>query len=183
MAKELLIDFRQDKMSLQGGISAMTITTRFPSIDSVEQAQRILDQDHERLHPIGWRIQQSASDGKALAAALAELNSALIEHFAHEESPKGLLAILGANASAERQAFAEILAEHESILANVQELLAQARAGTTSPAGLSARATMLTRFLGDHEHREGQVTAAILARRPAPQGPGPGPLSADSPRR
>jgi hemerythrin len=161
----------------------MTIFTRFQSADSVERAQRVLDQDHERLHPIGWRIQQSASDGKALTAALEELHSALIEHFAHEESPQGLFAILGTNASAEWQAFAEILAEHESVLANVQELLSQARAGTTSPAGLAAQATMLTRILGDHEEREKQVTTAILAPRPAPEVPGPGSLSADSPRR
>ena len=157
----------------------MTISTRFQSDDSVERAQRVLDQDHERLHPIGWRIQQSASDGKALAAALEELRSALIEHFAHEESPQGLLAITGAGAAAERQALAEILAEHESLLANVQELLSQARAGTTSPAALAAQATMLTRILGDHEEREKQVTAAILAPRPAPgtRGTRTGPLS------
>jgi hemerythrin len=161
----------------------MTIPTRFQSADSVERAQRLLDQDHERLHPIGSRIQQSASDGKALTAALEELHSALIEHFAHEEGPQGLLAILGTNAPAEWQAFAEILAEHESVLANVQELLSQARAGTTSPAGLAAQATMLTRILGDHEEREKQVTTAILAPRPAPEVPGPGSLSADSPRR
>jgi hypothetical protein len=128
----------------------------------------------ERLHPIGWRIQQSASDGTALAAALEELHSALTEHFAHEESPQGLLAITGAGAAAERQALSEILAEHESILANVQELLSQARAGTTSPAGLAAQATMLTRILGDHEEREKQVTKEILTPRPAPEAPGPG---------
>ena len=152
----------------------MTISTRFQSADSLERAQRVLDQDHERLHPIGWRIQQSASDGKALAAALEELHRVLIEHFAHEESPQGLLAITGAGAAAERQALAEILAEHESLLANVQELLSQARAGTTSPAALAAQATMLTRILGDHEEREKQVTAAILAPRPAPAARGPG---------
>ena len=161
----------------------MTIPTRFGSVDSMERAQRILDQDHERLYPIDWRIQQSGSDGKALAAALEELNSALVEHFAHEEDPQGLLAILGPDAPAERQAFAEILAEHESILANVQELRSQARAGVTSPAGLAAQATMLARILGDHEQREKQVTKAILAPRPAPEAPGPGSLSADSPRR
>jgi hemerythrin len=177
MTKDLFIDFRQDKMSSgRGGISVMTISTRFQSADSVERAQRVLDQDHERLHPIGWRIQRSASDGKALAAALEELNSALIEHFSHEESPQGLLAILGANASEERLAFAEILAEHRSILSNVQELLSQARTGATSPAGLAAQATMLTRILGDHEEREKQLTKAILSPRPAPE---PGSLSAD----
>jgi hemerythrin len=168
---------------LKGGIFAMTTNTRSQSLDSVERAQRVLDQDHERLHPIGWRIQQSASDGKALAAALEELDCALIEHFAHEESPEGLLAILGTNASPERQAFAEILAEHESVLANVQELLSQARAGTTSPAGLAAQATMLTRILADHEEREKQLTTAILSPLSAPERAAPGSLSADSPRR
>ena len=161
----------------------MTISTRFQSADSVERAQRVLDQDHERLHPIGWRIQESASDGKALTAALEELHSALTEHFAHEESPQGLLALLGTNASAERQAFAEILAEHRSILANAQELLSQARAGTGSPAVVAAQATMLTRFLGDHEEREKQVTTAVLATRQAPETEEPGSLSAESPRR
>jgi len=165
----------------------MTNSARFLSADSVERAQRALDQDHERLHPIGWRIQQSGSDGKALAAALEELQSALIEHFAHEESPQGLLAITGTRASADGQALAEILAEHQSVLENVQELLSQARAGVTSPASLAAQATMLTRILGDHEEREKQLTTAILAPRPAPEAapepPGPGSLSADPPRR
>jgi len=165
----------------------MTNSARFQSADSVERAQRVLDQDHERLHPIGWRIQQSGSDGKALAAALEELHSALIEHFAHEESPQGLLAITGTRASADGQALAEILAEHQSVLENVQELLSQARAGVTSPASLAAQATMLTRILGDHEEREKQLTTAILAPRPAPEAapepPGPASVSDDSPRR
>lgn len=161
----------------------MTTSTRYQPADSSERALRVLDQDHERLHPIGWRIQQSANDGTALAAALEELNSALIEHFAHEEDPQGLLAFLGKDPPAQQQAFAEILAEHESILTNVQELLSQARAGTASPAGLAAQATMLVRFLGDHEQREKQVTRAIVAPRPGPEVPGPGSLSADSPSR
>ncbi|MCX5731073.1 MAG: hypothetical protein NTY18_06930, partial [Deltaproteobacteria bacterium] len=66
-------------------------------------------------------------------------------------------------------AFAEILAEHASILANAEELVSQARTGTAVPAGLAAQASMLTSFLGDHERRESQAMKAILELLPAPE--------------
>jgi hemerythrin len=139
-----------------------------PATDAVERAQRVLDQDHERLHSISRRIQRSASDGSALAAALQDLHAALLEHFAREEHPQALAGILVSKTQAERDAFAEILAEHESILSNVEELEEQSRTGKAVPAGLAAQAVMLSSFLGDHERRENQLMRALLAPRPSP---------------
>jgi len=132
-----------------------------------EGAKRVVDQDHERLHAIVRRIQLSSSDGPALAAALDEFDAALVEHFSHEEHPQGVLAALARRAPADREAFLEILAEHASFLSNVQELLAEARDGSASPAGLAARATMLGRILGDHERREREILNAVGRDRPA----------------
>jgi len=138
-----------------------TEAAQFQPSDTVRRAQGIIDADHERLHDISRRVRQT-KDLPSLAAALEELNGALVEHFAHEEHPQGLFAILGTRAPADRQRFAEILAEHESILANARELLDQARKGRGEHAGLAAQAAMLARILGDHERRETQVTQAIL---------------------
>ena len=159
----------------------MTISEQIQAGETVERAQRILGQDHDRLHALSLLIQKSASDGSALAAALEELRTALVEHFAREEHLQALLAILGSRSPEAPQAFVEILAEHESILANVEEMVSQARSGTAVPAGLSAQAAMLTSFLGDHERRESLAMKAILEPRPAPEERA-GSLSADSPR-
>jgi len=154
---EVLSAGQASTLALQGSTEA----SQFQPSDTVKRAQRIIDEDHERLHDISRRIKQSR-DMSALTAALEDLNSTLVEHFAHEEHPQGLFAILGTRAPAERQAFAEILAEHESILANVREILDQARKGKGEHAGLAAQAAMLAHILGDHEKRESQVAQAIL---------------------
>jgi len=147
----------------------VTISEQFEAGETVERAQRILGQDHDRLHSISLLIRRSASDGSALTAALEELRTALVEHFAREEHLQALLAILGSKSPEAPQAFAEILAEHASILANAEELVSQARTGTAVPAGLAAQAAMLTSFLGDHERRESQAMKAILEPLPAPE--------------
>ncbi|HVP69575.1 MAG TPA: malate synthase A [Anaeromyxobacteraceae bacterium] len=142
-----------------------TEAAQFQPSDTVQRAQRLLDEDHAKLHEIGRRIRQS-KEMPTLVRALEDLNATLVEHFAREEHPQGLFAILGTKAPVERQKFAEILAEHESILANVRELLDQAREGKGEHAGLAAQAAMLSRILGDHEKRESEVTQAILGPRP-----------------
>jgi len=147
----------------------VTISEQFEAGETVERAQRILGQDHDRLHSISLLILRSVSDGSALTAALEELRTALVEHFAREEHLQALLAILGSKSPEAPQAFAEILAEHASILANAEELVSQARTGTAVPAGLAAQAAMLTSFLGDHERRESQAMKAILELLPAPK--------------
>jgi 2-methylisocitrate lyase-like PEP mutase family enzyme/hemerythrin len=138
-----------------------TEAAQFQPSDTVLRAQRIVDEDHEKLHDITRRIKQSG-DLPTLTSALEALNSTLVEHFAHEEHPQGLFAILGTKAPSERQKFAEILAEHESFLSNVRELLDQAKRGRAEHAGLAAQAAMLAHILGDHEKRESQLTQAIL---------------------
>jgi hypothetical protein len=131
-----------------------------------EGAKRVVEQDHERLHAIIRRLQQAANEGPALATAIEEFHGALVEHFSHEEHPHGLLDVLARRAPAEREAFLEILAEHASFLSNVRELLAQARDRSASPAGLAARARMLSRILGDHERRERELLNAVGPARP-----------------
>jgi len=146
-------------------LTGSTEAAQFQPSDTVQRAQRLIDEDHEKLHEIGRRIRQS-KEMPTLVRALEDLNATLVEHFAREEHPQGLFAILGTKAPAERQQFAEILAEHESILGNVRELLDQAKKGKGEHAGLAAQAAMLSRILGDHEKRESEVTQAILGPRP-----------------
>ena len=138
-----------------------TEATQFQAEDAGPRAKRLVEEGHERLHDLARRMRQSG-DPAALAAVLEELDRALVEHFAHEEHPQGLLALLSAKAPAERQRFAEVLDEHEGILSRVRGLGDEARRGHTEPAVLSAQAAMLAHVLGDHERRESQVTEAVL---------------------
>jgi len=148
-------------------LTGSTEQAQFQPGDTVHAAKRAIDQDHAKLHEIIHRIKKS-KDMPALASTLHELNDTLVDHFAREEHPQGLFAILGTRSPKEREAFAEILAEHESILVNVRELLDQARATKGEHAGLAAQAAMLGSILGDHEKREAQVTAAIMGPRAVP---------------
>ena len=149
----------------------MTTPAQIQADETLERAQHVLDQDHERLHAISLLLQRSPSDGSALSVALEEFHAALVDHFAREEHSQAIQTVLRSRSQAEREGFAEILAEHESILANVEELVSQGRTGTAVPAGLAAQAAMLARILGDHEQRENRAMKALLAPRPAPEAP------------
>ena len=141
-----------------------TEAAQFRAEDTALRAKRIVEEGHERLHDLTRRIKQSGDLG-TLTAVLEDLNGALVEHFGHEEHPQGLFAILATKAPEERQRFAEILAEHESILSNVRGLLDEAKGGRGEHAALSAQAALLAHIVGDHERRESQVTEAILGPR------------------
>ncbi|HEY6105977.1 MAG TPA: hemerythrin domain-containing protein, partial [Anaeromyxobacteraceae bacterium] len=139
----------------------------FTAADTVGRAQRVIDEEHERLHEITRRIRRTHDLG-ALAEALDDLNGALVEHFAHEEHPQGLYALLGVGAPENRKKFAAILAEHARILENVQSLVLKARRSDGDHRSLAEQAALLAHLLGDHERRENLVARAILG--PAARG-------------
>jgi isocitrate lyase len=155
---EVLSGGRASTLALQGSTEA----AQFTAADTVGRAQRIIDEDHERLHQITRRLRQTHDLGE-LAEALDQLNEALVEHFAREEHPQGLYAVLGTRAPEVRRKFAAILAEHARILENVQSLVLKARGAEGDHRSLSEQAALLAHVLGDHEKRESQVARAILA--------------------
>ncbi|HEU4382547.1 MAG TPA: isocitrate lyase [Anaeromyxobacteraceae bacterium] len=155
---EVLSAGRASTLALSGSTEA----AQFAAADTVGRAQRVIEEDHDRLHQITRRIRQTHDLGQ-LADALDELNAALVEHFAHEEHPQGLYGILGSRAPEVRRKFAAILAEHARILENVQSLVLRARAAEGDHRTLSEQAALLAHLLGDHEMRESQVARALLA--------------------
>ena len=154
---EVLSGGRASTLALQGSTEA----AQFTAADTVGRAQRVIDEDHERLHEITRRIRQTHDLG-VLAEALDDLNEALVEHFAHEEHPQGLYAVLGTRAPEVRQKVAAILAEHARILDNVQSLVLKARRPEGEHRSLAEQAALLANLLGDHEKRENQVARAVL---------------------
>ena len=154
---EVLSGGRASTLALSGSTEA----AQFTAADTVGRAQRIIDEDHARLHEITRRIRQTHDLG-ALVEALDDLNDALVEHFAHEEHPQGLYAVLGTRAPEVRQKFAAVLAEHARILENVQSLVLKARRPEGDHRSLAEQAALLSHLLGDHEMRESQVARAIL---------------------
>ncbi len=154
---EVLSAGRASTLALSGSTEA----AQFAEADTVGRAQRLIDEDHDRLHQITRRIRQT-HDLSELADTLDELNAALVEHFAHEEHPQGLYAVLGTHAPEARRKFAAILAEHARILENVQSLVLKARGAGGDHGSIAEQAALLAHILGDHEARENQVARAIL---------------------
>ncbi|HYQ82182.1 MAG TPA: hemerythrin domain-containing protein, partial [Anaeromyxobacteraceae bacterium] len=155
---EVLSAGRASTLALSGSTEA----AQFAEADTVGRAQRLIDEDHDRLHGITRRIRQT-HDFSELADALDELNAALVDHFAREEHPQGLYAVLGTRGPELRRKFAAILAEHARILENVQSLVLRARGAGGDHGSIAEQAALLAHLLGDHEARESQVTRAILA--------------------
>jgi isocitrate lyase len=156
---EVLSGGRASTLALEGS----TETAQFTAAETVGRAQRVIDEDHQRLSEIARRLRQTHDLGQ-LAEALDDLNGALREHFAREEHPQGLYALLGARAPEVRRKLAAILAEHARILANAQELVLEARRPEGDHRSLSEQAARLAQLLGDHESREGQVAETALRR-------------------
>ncbi len=155
---EVLSAGRVSTLALQGSTEA----AQFDAADPVGRAERLIDEDHQTLHQITRRLRQT-HDLSELAVALDDLNAALVEHFAREEHPQGLYALLGARAPEVRRKLAAILAEHARILENVQSLVLRARGPDGDHHSLSEQAALLAHLLGDHEMRESQVTRTLLA--------------------
>ncbi len=130
--------------------------------EAAAHIERTQYEDHERLEQITQRLRQ-AHDLETIAGALDELDTALAEHFAREESPQGLYAMLGIRAPERRAQIEALLEEHERIIANVRTL-AQ-RSSFSDRSGLAEEASRLAGHLEDHEKRENALTESALTRK------------------
>ncbi len=153
---EVLSGGRASTLALEGSTEA----AQFKGAEAVERERLLVDEEHDRLHGIARRLRRT-SDLGALAGALDELSQALAEHFAREEHPRGLHALLGAGAPEVRRTLADIAAEHPRILASARELAARARRPEGDHRALSDQAALLAQFISDHEERETRAVRAL----------------------
>lgn len=127
----------------------------------VDVRERIL-QEHAELHGLLVRLERPREPA-GLAPMLAELHSALEQHFQVEEEEDGLYEILLEKGPQHRQTIDELLAQHPALLGDVRVLIAQARA---QPGALIAvRARQFSSRVRDHEQRETHLLLAVLTTR------------------
>ena len=131
----------------------MSDSSRSPD-EEVLRVRQEQEKDHARLDEITLRLRQ-ASDLVSLAAALDELSTELEEHFAQEERPQGIFALLGTHAPAQRVRFESLLDEHA-------DLLERARVGGADEERIGQDTGRLLRLIREHEHRENAAADDVL---------------------
>lgn len=138
----------------------MSDSSRSPD-EAVVRVLREQGEGHARLDEITLRLRQ-ASDMESLASALDELSTELEEHFAHEEHPQGIFALLGTRAPAQRAQLEVLLGEHTDILENARSLVQLARVGEADPGRIGQDTGRLLRLIKDHERRESAAADDVL---------------------
>jgi 2-methylisocitrate lyase-like PEP mutase family enzyme len=141
-----------------------TEAAQFSDADRLAAAETTIEEDHAQLDRLSARV-RGAKDAEAVAGGLEELTAALAGHFAREEAEDGLHGLVVRRAPQYRDAFREIAADHQRILAALGIAVAKVRGGQASdPAGEAAR---LAAQLRQHEERENALCKAALGRNAA----------------
>jgi hypothetical protein len=140
----------------------MSDSSRSPD-EEVLRVRQEQEKDHARLDEITLRLRQ-ASDLVSLAAALDELSTELEEHFAQEERPQGIFALLGTRAPAQRVRFESLLDEHADLLESARSLVERARVGGADEERIGQDTGRLLRLIKEHEHRENAAAADVFHR-------------------
>jgi hypothetical protein len=138
----------------------MSDSSRSPD-EEVLRVRQEQEKDHARMDEITLRLRQ-ASDLVSLAAALDELSTELEEHFAQEERPQGIFALLGTRAPAQRVQFESLLDEHADLLERARSLVERARVGGADEERIGQDTGRLLRLIREHEHRENAAADDVL---------------------
>lgn len=118
--------------------------------------------DHDRLLVMIDEMRHT-TDPTSLLLELETIDRFLTEHFAVEEGPDGLEAVLAEQAPNKVAALRRILGEHGEITATVERCLVKARACVDGPlADLQSEIAYLCAQLLAHEHRETDIIARGL---------------------
>lgn len=132
------------------------------SISRLESIYKDLEQEHKRVMKLLARLrtQVAASD---LLPLLDELRTLLIIHFAREQLPDGFYEALGELAESRRGELDELIAEHGSILSNLNGLLTDAKdSPVVDETDVLDRVSRLLEQLDRHEHKEHQFATDVL---------------------
>jgi hypothetical protein len=122
------------------------------------QTAEAIHREHETLRALLGRI-KSTKEIPTLLHLLQMLRHQLVEHFATEERPDGLHAVIMGREPRFAAALDHIIAEHDVILKDVDGLLALARDCQSRTEALLHDVVRLAERLHDHESRETQLFA------------------------
>jgi isocitrate lyase len=145
-------------------LEGSTEAAQFQDADRLAAAEGAIAQDHAQLERLSQRL-RAARDPAAAILALEELGLHLAGHFSREEAADGLHGLVVARAPQFRDAFRQIAADHEQILAAVRGLGARLRGGQAPDA--AGDAARLAAQLREHEERESGLTRTALGRAAA----------------
>ena len=109
--------------------------------------------DHDGLRTRLENLERHAVDQLGLLAAFADVHDFLRLHFAHEEGPDGLFALVREHAPAYEEQAEVLQREHAALLASAQFIAA--RATTLSHGQLGAEVAEFVALVRAHEIAEG----------------------------
>jgi Hemerythrin HHE cation binding domain len=133
-----------------------------PRAEAVEEKRHEVFEDHEALRAILARVEGS-NDLRRLPLQLVELRSLLQDHFALEEAPDGMAAVVRDNAPNQLGKLEGIMAQHPSLLDALDEILDKARRVVNGPlAELDDDLRALCDRLREHEAEETRLLTDAL---------------------
>ena len=136
------------------------------SVSRLESIYKDLENEHKRVMKLLARLRTdiAASD---LLPTLDELRTLLIIHFAREQLPDGFYEALGELAESRRGELDELVAEHGSILSDLNSLLKDAKdSPVVDETDVLDRVARLLAQLDAHEQKEHLFATDVLGANP-----------------
>jgi len=120
-------------------------------------AQALIAEEHERLRVLLDRLNAS-DDLREILPRLIELKDLLAVHFAHEEAPDGMHALIGDTAPRLLTRVDRLMKEHEGFLRSAIELTSRTRSCLDETvAGIRTDIRKLSAELSDHDRAETEI--------------------------
>ena len=129
-----------------------------------EQVYGELEAEHHDLMALVEQVRELRGI-VGLAPLLAQLHTALIKHFSHEQFPGGLYERMGAHGSRYHDELKILVRDHCVILSAVRGLLERARiADRDDESALLEEVAQTLTHLHDHERREHALADKLMAQ-------------------
>jgi hypothetical protein len=138
------------------------------SVSRLESIYKDLENEHQRVMKLLARLRTDVAAADLLPT-LDELRTLLIIHFAREQLPDGFYEALGELAESRRGELDELVAEHGSILSDLNALLKDAKdSPVVDETDVLNRVARLLEQLDAHEHKEHLFATDVLSANSEP---------------
>lgn len=132
------------------------------SVSQLESIYKDLEKEHKRVMKLLARLRTDVAVSDLLPI-LDELRTLLIIHFAREQLPDGFYEALGELAESRRGELDDLIAEHASILSDLNGLLKDAKdSPVVDETDVLNRVARLLVQLDAHEQKEHQFATDVL---------------------
>jgi hypothetical protein len=137
-------------------------STDRPGADTAQEKQHEVFEDHEALRAILARVEE-CTELRRLPLQLVELRVLLKDHFALEEAPDGMAAVVRDNAPNQLGRLQGLMSQHPSLLDALDEILDKARRVVNGPlTELDDDLRALCDRLREHEAEETRLLTDAL---------------------